>query len=107
MGPYSTPTFTFTFPVSVDFSQASSVWFTLKQSDRVIINKTGEDVETDGNVVSVFLSQQDTQRLIDNTDAEVKINWAYPPDGLGRAKRGKMKPIKIHIDSEILRRIIE
>lgn len=55
----TTPTFVLTLPEDVDLSQASNIYFTLRQKG-VQINKTGDELVIDGQTVSVYLSQSET-----------------------------------------------
>jgi hypothetical protein len=72
----TTPTYVLTLPRSseIDLTQASAVYFTLKQGT-VTIDK--EATPTDAKTVEVSLTQQETLRLQEGKQAEVQLNWIY------------------------------
>lgn len=72
----TTPTFVLTLPSSVDLSTAANVYFTLEQDGDVLVTKTDEDMTISGNVVSVYLTQADTDR-IEQGRAGLQLNWTY------------------------------
>lgn len=72
----TTPTYVLTLPQSseIDLTQASVVYFTLKQGT-VTIDK--EVTPTDAKTVEVSLTQQETLQLQEGKQAEVQLNWIY------------------------------
>ena len=72
----TTPTFELTIPDSVDLTTAERIVFSLAQ-DSLQIDKEGEDIVIDGNVVSVYLTQEETLNLSVGT-AQIQLNWSYP-----------------------------
>lgn len=91
----STPTFTLSFPATVDFSQVDTFVFTLSQKEEnVSVEKTGAAVSVggDNHSVTVSLTQQDTLQFVyhDQSDkktyAEMQLNWAYSNGSRGGSK---------------------
>lgn len=73
----TTPTLTFTLSDNtIDLSSARNVYVTIQHGRRVI-TKTGSDLTIDGNVVTAWLSQEDSLSLPDGASAEAQINWTY------------------------------
>jgi len=77
----TTPTFILTLPNDVDLSIANNVYFTMRQGC-TRIQKDGEDLEINHNIVSVYLTQSDTLKLTKGS-AQIQLNWTY--DGEKRA----------------------
>lgn len=96
----TTPTFTLTFPPSVDFSTVD-VWFTIEQG-RVSITKTGEDLAIDHNVIGVFLSQEDTTKFEKNISARIQVNWVYP-----NGERACSNIVTVPVGENLLRKVLE
>lgn len=72
-----TPTFTLTLPESVDLSTAANVYvsFASKVCD-VSLQKSGDELTVERNVVSVFLTQEETLSF-PRGETAVQINWTY------------------------------
>lgn len=71
-----TPTFTLTLPEDIDLSFASHIYVTLGRKGKAILQKTEEDLDIDANIVSVFLSQEETLALPAG-QVQIQINWTY------------------------------
>lgn len=72
----TTPTFILTLPSDVDLSIANDVWFTMRQGC-TCIQKHGEELEiSPNNVVSVYLTQEETLKLTKG-NADLQLNWVY------------------------------
>ena len=109
MIPGTTPTFTMraqkrdgTF---IDLSEADDVYMTMEQPN-VELTISGDNLEVDEAVVSVFLTQEQSLRFKDNTKAKVMLNWTYPPDEHGRVMRGAAGPGYLTITEQLLRRVL-
>lgn len=104
----TTPTFTFTITnETVDLTAAENVYVTIKQGSKEI-TKSGEDLDVEARVVSVFLNQEESLSLSETMDAEVQINWTYldPVDNtIVRRAATKVKSIKV--TKQLLKRVIE
>lgn len=75
-----TPTFTLTLPEDIDLSFASHIYVTLGRKGKAILQKTEEDLDIDANIVSVFLSQEETLALPAG-QVQIQINWTYLESG--------------------------
>ena len=73
----TTPTFKLTFPDSVDFSTASSIYVTFSDDkEKKLLEKTGASLSIDENVIEVFLTQQETLAFPTGS-VLVQVNWTY------------------------------
>lgn len=70
----TTPTLEFVFPF--DASEVVAILISLGQNDKVILTKTEDDCEKDGNIVRAMLSQEDTKALSSDFKT-VEIELAY------------------------------
>lgn len=95
----TTPTFVLTLPGSVDLSLAENVYFSLCQNAISIVKETN-DLLISGNVVSVYLSQVDTVRLIPGT-AQIQLNWTYADKS-----RACSNIISVKIDENLLKDVV-
>ena len=71
----ATPTLQFSLPTSIDLTD-SNIYFSIEQFNRTILEKSSvdsEDITSDGNTVSVYLSQIETLQLSDG-EAKAQIN---------------------------------
>lgn len=78
-----TPTFTLTLPEDIDLSFASHIYVTLGRKGKAILQKTDGDLDIDTNVVSVFLTQQETNALPIG-EVQIQINWTYQEAGVAK-----------------------
>lgn len=72
----TTPTFTCKFK-DTDFSLATDICFNLENIN-VKLEKSGDSLAIDGSTISVYLSQEETLSLHEDTYAEIQFNWLYP-----------------------------
>ena len=68
----ATQTIEITIPPSIDLSGAS-IYFSIEQYEKTVLEKTGTDVSYIGNTIYVPLQQIDTLQLSDG-DAKIQIN---------------------------------
>lgn len=62
---------------SIDLAEASQVFVTFADGKyHKIFEKTGTDLYIDGNIVEIFLSQEETLQL-PSGEILVQINWTY------------------------------
>lgn len=85
---YTTPTVTLTVNGigNLDLSAAEEVVVTLIQGETQY-DKTGSDLEIDGNKISFVLSEAETAALAADVSTLVQVNWTWQNDdeSLGRA----------------------
>jgi len=69
----TTPTFTLTFPDTVDLTEADNVYVTFTSGD-IVMTKTGTDLDVTAHEISVYLTQEETFSFgIGNI--EIQANW--------------------------------
>ena len=62
---------------TIDLAEANDVYVTFADGKyNKIIEKTGADLHIDGNVVEIFLTQEETLKL-PSGEILVQINWTY------------------------------
>ena len=67
----TTPTHTYTLPFNVDVIKSLKI--TYSQGGNVVLTKKLEDCETDGQTVSVRLTQEDTFLFGHTSDIEIQV----------------------------------
>lgn len=67
----TTPTHTFTLPI--DTSELKTIRVIYKQDGLDLLVKTGADLKTDGNVVSVTLTQEETLGFDSNRPVYIQL----------------------------------
>ena len=98
----TTPTFTLTVGTNqLDLTQADAVYVTITQVNTTI-TKTGEDLEIDGNVISCWLEEPDSIKLINGT-AQVQVNWVYTDSVTGDIKRAASDIAVIGISDNLIK----
>lgn len=104
----TTPTFTFTIrSETVNLGEAENVYVTIRQGANEI-TKTGEEISYELRTVNVYLSQEESLKLKENTPAEIQINWTYlDPTDNTTVRRAATKVKSIQIDRQLLKRVIE
>lgn len=95
----TTPTFVLTLPEEVDLSQASNIYFTLRQKG-VQINKTVDEIVIDGQTVSVYLSQSETISIQAGI-AQLQLNWTY-----ANGARACSNIVSVPVSENLLKRVI-
>lgn len=101
----TTPTFTLTLPEDIDLNAADNVYVTLSymNSGREIFTKESEDLVIDGNVIDVFLTQEET--LSFPSAAMLQVNWTYNDAGVN--KRASSEIVSIDFTNNLLSRVVE
>ena len=79
--------------------------------DSKLFDKTGDDLEIDGNDIYVFLSQEETLDLKGvgygcNDEILIQVNWTYTDVVTNRKKRASSTIKTVHIDPNILNEVI-
>lgn len=73
----TTPTYTFTLPEDIDLSSAESVYVTFSKTNyENILTKQDDELEINGNIVSVYLTQDETLEF-PKGDILIQLNWLY------------------------------
>ena len=101
----TTPTYELTFPEDIDFTQADEIIVTFSEPDYdVILELTGTDIEiTEDNVLSVYLTQEQTLLFTTNT-VLLQVNWTYQEGGNTRrcaSDIAKIKPVR-NLKNEVI-----
>lgn len=96
----TTPTFLLTLPSSVDLSLIHKMLFTIEQGSTEIC-KSSDDLDISGQVVSVYLSQEETLKF-KKGPAKLQLNWTYP-DG----KRACSNIVTIDVSPNLFAEVIE
>ena len=99
----TTPTFILTLPQDVDLSIASNVYVSFAKNNGGAIEKTGDDLIVNGNVVNVFLTQKET--LSFTNEVSVQINWTYQEGSV--VKRACTEIKTIDVSDNLISRAIE
>jgi hypothetical protein len=98
----TTPTLTFTFPDTVDLSDARNVYITFSDSyEKMLFTKTGDALVIDVNKAGVFLDQEET--LSFPKDVVIQVNWTYDDNPTKRACSNK---VKIKSISNLIKEVI-
>lgn len=100
----TTPTFRLTISGDVDLSLADNVYVSIKQGN-TYVELTGDELEIDGNVISCYLSQEKSLRLIENVKAKIQVNWLYN-DAYGNVKRDATVVKEITIGEQLIKRVL-
>ncbi len=102
----TTPTFTFTIKSqTVNLGEAENVYVTIRQGANEI-TKSGEEISYELRTVNVYLTQEESLKLKENTPAEVQINWTYLDVDQTTVRRAATKVKSIQIDRQLLKRVI-
>lgn len=103
----TTPTFTLTVGTQEDhinLAEAQSVYVTITQGMEEI-EISGENLSIDGNVVSCWLTQEDSMKLSGNNEAKIQVNWTYLSLD-DTVRRAATIVQKITIQEQLLKRVI-
>ena len=104
----TTPTFRLTIQPkqgqSVDLSLADNVYVAIKQG-ATTIELTGDELEIDENVISCWISQEKSMRLVDNSKAKIQVNWTYT-DIDSTTKRAATVVKEISVGEQLIKRVL-
>lgn len=101
----TTPTYTLTLPEEIDLSQASNVYVTFAKSNyAVIVQKDSDELEIVGNVVNVFLTQEETLRF-PLGEVYLQLNWTYVENNI--SKRACSQIVTIKSARNLINEVIE
>ena len=109
MTPWTTPTFQLRLLAKsgsdpIDLSMAEQMYVTISQTSSASVTKTGEYVEVEGDLVSVWLTQEETSKFHVG-DAKIQLNWVYHSQD-GSIRRSSTKVKRIIIEEQLLKRVI-
>ena len=101
----TTPTFTLTVGDSrtVDLSLAQNIYVTIKQGNTEI-ELSGESLSVDDNVISCYLTQEQSLQFLEGVGAKIQVNWTYNSEGTVKRAATVVKGIQIH--EQLLKRVI-
>ena len=103
----TTPTFTFTLKdQNINLNEALTVMATIKQCDKCI-NISGDRLDINGNIVSLWLTQAESLKLTQGSTAGIQINWTYANPNGGAPRRAATVPKRFQIDEQFYERVIE
>lgn len=100
----TTPTFQLTIVGNVDLSLANNIYVSIKQAT-AYIELSGSELEVDGNVVSCWIPQEKSLKLIDGAKAKIQVNWTYT-DESNSIKRAATCVKEIEIGEQLIRRVL-
>lgn len=95
----TTPTFILSVPETVDLTEASSVYFSLRQG-QVYVEKTGSDIDVYAHEVDVYLSQAETIQFAEGP-AQMQLNWTY-----GGGERASTNIVTIDVTPNLIKRVL-
>lgn len=101
----TTPTLTLTISDFVDLSLAENIYVTIKQPS-VTIELTKDEIEIDHNIISCYLSQENSLKLAENTKTKIQVNWTYYDTETGTIRRAATVVKEILIGEQLLRRVL-
>ena len=96
----TTPTFVLTLPETVDLTEPSHFYFTLRQG-HVRIEKTDSDLVIDGQTISVYLSQAETLTLTPGM-VKLQLNWTY-----ANGSRACSNIVSVNVTENLLKEVVE
>ena len=71
----TTPTYKLTLPTDIDLSTATSVYVTFSDTFyNTLLEKTGDDLDINANIVDVYLTQEETLSFPSGSIL-LQINW--------------------------------
>lgn len=95
----TTPTFVLTLPETVDLTEPSHFYFTLKQG-HVQIEKADSDLVIDGQTISVYLSQAETLTLTPGI-VKLQLNWTY-----ANGSRAASEIVSVNVTENLLKEVV-
>lgn len=95
----TTPTFVLTLPETVDLTEPSHFYFTLRQG-HVRIEKADSDLVIDGQNISVYLSQAETLTLTPGI-VKLQLNWTY-----ANGSRAASEIVSVNVSENLLKEVV-
>jgi hypothetical protein len=101
----TTPDITFSFPSNIDMTEASDVYVTFtNKNNKILINKTSENLTITAQAVALTLSQEDTLDFPENDYIKAQVNWTFTDQGV--LKRSCTKAIRIMVEENLYPQLI-
>lgn len=103
----TTPTFRLTIQPkqgSIDLSVADNVYVAIKQGNTTI-ELTRDELEIDENVISCWIPQEKSLRLVEGSAAKLQVNWTYT-DIDSTTKRAATVVKEISVGEQLIRRVL-
>ena len=98
----TTPTFQCALPEGYDI-RGAAVWLTIAQEQfNRELTITGDRLMLDDNVISVFLTQAETLKMMPNKPATIMINWVFEGNN-----RGCTHKIPLQFDDNLIKRALQ
>ena len=95
----TTPTFILTLPSDIDLSLADSIVLTITQGNYTL-TKRKADITVAANVVSVYLSQEETLHFHQGA-ARLQLNWTY-----GDHSRACSNIVDVIVEDNLLKEVL-
>lgn len=95
----TTPTFVLTLPDTVDLTEPSHFYFSLRQG-HVKIEKTGSDLVIDGQTISVYLTQAETLTIMPGI-VKIQLNWTYQ-----NGSRAASEIVSVNVSENLLKEVL-
>ena len=95
----TTPTFVLTLPDTVDLTEPSHFYFTLRQGN-IRIEKSDSDLVIDGQTISVYLSQAETLTLTPGI-VKLQLNWTY-----ANGSRACSNIVSVNVTENLLKEVV-
>lgn len=95
----TTPNITLTVPDTINLTEATTVYATIKQG-KTVVTKVSDEMELSEHAAIIYLTQEESLRFADG-EAEVQLNWIFED---GRRNATKVK--KLAFDRQLLGRVL-
>lgn len=95
----TTPTHRFQIPFHTDEVRKLRVWY--KQDDELLVTKTEEDAEMEGNVIKVTLTQEETLKFKENKMVKLQLKVKTVTGATPATPVIKLDPQEV-LDDEVL-----
>ena len=99
----TTPTFTLTFPDTVDLTDATEVVVTFSTNKKVLYNKSGDALTVQPQTIEVFLTQEETLAIPAGAIL-IEVNWTYQEGGV--SKRACSTIERVEVNRNLLQEVI-
>jgi len=88
----TTPTINVVLPEAISMSEISALWLTMTQEGREILNKTFDAFSSEGQTLSVTLTQEETLSFEADSDVDMQLRLLMTD---GRALASKIKRFRV------------
>lgn len=97
----TTPTFILELQEEIDLATAAHVYVTF-QIGTAQVTKADDELQIEGNEVSVYLSQSETLLFQAGKRVEVQLNWTYDDGG-----RAATNIVSIDVERNLISKVLE